>query len=158
MRAWRFPALRRNGPLRASEGRLEGVTVVLVEPTTYMNRSGTALAALHRAVPFEPAADLLVVVDDAALDVGRVRLRERGSSGGHNGLRSIEATLRSQEYARLRIGVGGAPAGVDLAEWVLSPFEPEDEQRIGELLPELVGCVRTWVLEGGAAAVRRCNR
>jgi peptidyl-tRNA hydrolase, PTH1 family len=102
--------------------------------------------------------ELLVIVDDAALDIGRVRLRVRGSSGGHNGLRSIEATLRTQEYARLRIGVGEAPAGVDLAAWVLSPFAAADEQRIDELLPELEPCVRTWVLEGGVAAAGRCNR
>jgi peptidyl-tRNA hydrolase, PTH1 family len=131
---------------------------VLVEPLTYMNRSGAALAALQRDVAFDPVTELLVIVDDAALDIGRVRLRVRGSSGGHNGLRSIEATLRTQEYARLRIGVGEAPAGVDLAAWVLSPFAAADEQRIDELLPELEPCVRTWVLEGGVAAAGRCNR
>jgi peptidyl-tRNA hydrolase, PTH1 family len=158
-RDWRFPRLERRGPLRMSGATLDGGRqVVLVQPLTYMNRSGIALAALHRALPFDPATDLLVVVDDVALDVGRVRLRAQGSSGGHNGLRSIEEALRSQTYARLRIGVGGSPPGVDLADWVLSPFEREDEQRIRALLPELADCARTWVHEGVDAAAGRCNR
>jgi peptidyl-tRNA hydrolase, PTH1 family len=157
--AWRFPTLRRSGPLRASEGRVDGETVLLVAPVTYMNRSGAALTALGRTQEFAPASELLVLVDDVALEPGRCRLRAQGSSGGHNGLKSVEAALRTQEYARLRIGVGAAPAGEDLAEWVLTPFDDaEDEQRVAELLPELVEVVRTWVVEGVEAAARRCNR
>jgi peptidyl-tRNA hydrolase, PTH1 family len=158
VRAWGFPPLERKGPLRVSAATLDDTPVALIQPLTYMNRSGVALAAVHRALPFEPATDLLVVVDDAALDVGRVRMRAQGSSGGHNGLRSVEATLRTQQYTRLRIGVGASPPGVELADWVLSPFEPEDEQRIRTLLPELVDCVRVWVHEGVEAATGRCNR
>jgi PTH1 family peptidyl-tRNA hydrolase len=107
---------------------------------------------------FEVATDLLVVVDDAALDVGRIRIRTRGSAGGHNGLRSIEASLRTQDYARLRIGVGGAPPGVDLADWVLDEFEEEEENEIRSLLPDLVEAVAVWVREGAEPAANRCNR
>jgi peptidyl-tRNA hydrolase, PTH1 family len=158
LQAWRFASLVRSGPLRTSAGRIDDREVLLVEPVTYMNRSGSALARLQRELPFDPASDLLVIVDDAALDVGRVRLRARGSSGGHNGLRSIEGALRTQEYARLRIGVGSAPPDVDLSDWVLSPFDTEDEERVRALLPELVDGVRTWIREGIEAAAVRCNR
>lgn len=156
--AWSYPPPRQYGPLQASEGVVGGVAVLLVEPLTYMNRSGQVLAALREVRAFEPASDLLVVVDDVALAPGRSRLRAHGSSGGHNGLRSVEAELGTREYARLRIGVGAAPEGADLADWVLSPFDAADAEVVRALLPELVECVTCWVQDGVAAAVGRCNR
>lgn len=156
---WRFEPFRRVGNAAATEGRIEEQRVRLLKPLTYMNRSGAALDRWLRAdVDFDPAQQLLVVVDDVALPVGRVRLRPQGSAGGHKGLLSIEAVLQSREYARLRIGVGGAPPDVDLADYVLSPFEPEDEQQIRELLPALGDAVRVWILEGTDAARRLLNR
>lgn len=123
-----------------------------------MNRSGAALAPLLSLDDFDISRDLLVVVDDVALDVGRVRFRPHGSAGGHNGLKSVEAVLRTRAYPRLRIGVGGPPPGADLADWVLSPFPPEDEERIVALLEELVAAVRVWLEEGIEAAMSRFNR
>jgi peptidyl-tRNA hydrolase, PTH1 family len=156
--AWSFPPPQQYGPLRASEGVVEGVPVALVEPLTYMNRSGQVLAALREVRAFDPASDLLVLVDDVALEPGRVRLRAQGSSGGHNGLKSIEAELGTRDYARLRIGVGAAPPGADLAAWVLSPFDEAEAALLGKLLPELVDGVTCWVREGVVAAAGRCNR
>ncbi len=155
---WGFPPFRRDGGVRTSDGRLGTEDVRLLEPLTYMNRSGAALAPLGLLTGFDFRSDLLVVVDDAALDVGRVRFRASGSSGGHNGLKSVEAALRSQEYPRLRIGVGQLPPGVDLADWVLSPFEPDDEERVRALLPELVDAIEVWIGEGIDAAANRYNR
>jgi peptidyl-tRNA hydrolase, PTH1 family len=155
---WRFPEFRRSGKAWVSEGRIGSSDVVLLEPLTWMNRSGAALAPLAAAPGFDPASDLLVVVDDTALDVGRVRLRGAGSSGGHNGLKSVEAALRSRDYARLRVGVGAPPPGVDLADWVLSPFDEADGQRVAELLPLLVDAVAAWVEDGPDAAASRYNR
>lgn len=155
---WRFPAWRREGRVRLAQGSVAGVPALLVKPLTYMNRSGGVLAPLADQPDFEVARDLLVVVDDAALDVGRVRFRARGSAGGHNGLRSVEASLRTQEYARLRIGVGGAPSDVDLADWVLDEFDEEEESGIRALLPELVEAVAVWVTEGLEPAANRFNR
>jgi peptidyl-tRNA hydrolase, PTH1 family len=132
--------------------------VLLVEPLTFMNRSGSALLPLVQQDGFDTGRDLLVVVDDTALEPGRVRVRARGSAGGHNGLRSIEALLATQEYARLRVGVGAPPPGADRADWVLSPFEEADRQIIVDLLPDLVDAVRTWVEDGVEAAANRCNR
>jgi PTH1 family peptidyl-tRNA hydrolase len=155
---WNLPPFRRAGPARVSEGSVAGETVRLLKPLTYMNRSGAALAPLGHQPGFDVARDLLVVVDDVAIDVGRVRFRSNGTSGGHNGLRSIEASLRSREYARLRIGVGPSPPGEDLADWVLAPFPPEDETRVREMLPELVDALRVWIEEGVDAAANRFNR
>lgn len=155
---WGFPAFRRHGPARSSEGQLGPEPVLLIEPLTYMNRSGAVLAPLGRLPDFDIRCDLLVVVDDAALDIGRIRFRSSGSSGGHNGLESVEAVMRSRDYARLRIGVGRPEPGVELRDWVLSAFEPEEEASIRALLPELVAAVELWVSQGVEPAANRFNR
>jgi len=158
-RAWGLPEFKREGIVRLSGGEVAGQDVVLVQPQTYMNRSGRALVPLLEQPDFEIARDLLVVVDDIALDVGRVRLRAAGSSGGHKGLKSVESTLRTQEYARLRIGVGQPPPGVDLVAWVLSEFEVEaEEQQVQQLVAELVPGLETWMTHGPLAAASRFNR
>jgi len=155
---WQFPAFRRDGRARSSEGRLDGTAVRLIKPMTYMNRSGAVLAPLAARPDFEVARDLLVVVDDTALDVGRVRMRPNGSAGGHNGLRSVEASLRTQEYARLRIGVGAAPPGVDRADWVLAEFDDADADVIHGLVSDVVDAVEVWIAEGVEQAANRFNR
>jgi PTH1 family peptidyl-tRNA hydrolase len=99
-----------------------------------------------------------VVVDDASLEVGRIRFRPDGSPGGHNGLKSVSGALQSNAYARLRIGVGKKPEGTDLSDWVLSPMAEEDEDVVVALLPELTKAVETWVAEGVEAAMSRFNR
>jgi PTH1 family peptidyl-tRNA hydrolase len=155
---WRIgPFEAQRGALVAS-GRLGGHGVVLAKPTTYMNRSGGPLLALLREGELDPPRDLLVVVDDAALDVGRVRMRPRGSAGGHNGLSSVIAALGSEEFTRLRIGVGKPPEGASMVDWVLSPMPPEEEDVVLGLLPQLSDGVRVWIEEGAEAAMRRINR
>jgi PTH1 family peptidyl-tRNA hydrolase len=155
---WDFGAFRQRGFAVAVDGTVNDHDVRLIKPTAYMNRSGWALAPLSTVPGFEPARDLLVVVDDAALDVGRVRLRPRGGAGGHNGLRSVSSTLGTDDYPRLRVGVGVAPAGADLAAWVLSPMTESDEEVVVRLLPELTRAVETWITEGIEAAMNRYNR
>jgi PTH1 family peptidyl-tRNA hydrolase len=123
-----------------------------------MNRSGAALAPLRSDASFNFERDLLVVVDDAALDVGRVRIRSSGSAGGHNGLKSVESALGTRDYARLRIGVGTVPPGEEMSDWVLEPMPREDEKVVVELLPTLVDAVRVWVEQGVVAAANRFNR
>ena len=135
-----------------------GRTLLLIKPRTYMNRSGLALTDLWRIDGFRVESDLLVVTDDANLDVGRVRFRPGGGAGGHNGLKSVSAVLGTTAYARLRIGVGIAPAGADLADWVLSPMPEEDEDRIVELLPALSEAIGVWAGDGVEAAMNRFNR
>lgn len=157
-REWGFDRFRRDGAALVSEGRIDGGPVRLVKPTTYMNRSGAALRPLLGDSQFNPATDLLVVVDDTALAVGRLRFRPSGSAGGHNGLKSIEATLRTREYPRLRIGIGEKPPGSDLADYVLAPFDEHDRIQVMELLPVAAEGVEVWIHEGIESAMQRFNR
>jgi len=146
---WGFPPFRRGERARVTEGEVDGVPVRVLKPTTYMNSSGAALASLRADPAFDPARDLLVLVDDFAIPTGTFRVRGEGSAGGHNGLKSIESALLSQQYARLRIGVGPLPEGVsDWSEYVLAPFTPEQREQVEAVMPQLVDAVTKWVKEG----------
>ncbi|HYT99816.1 MAG TPA: aminoacyl-tRNA hydrolase [Gemmatimonadales bacterium] len=146
---WELPSFRRGERARVSAGSVDGVPVRVLKPTTSMNRSGAALASLRADPAFNPTTDLLVLVDDFQIPCGTFRLRADGSSGGHNGLKSIEAALQSQAYARLRIGVGPLPEGAgDWSEYVLAPFTPEQVEQVETLMPQMVGAVTSWVREG----------
>lgn len=159
-RRWGVAEFRRDGPSRVAKVRTEeGEPVWLVKPQTYMNRSGAALAPLRGTPNFDPARQLLVLVDDVALEPGRFRLRASGSAGGHNGLKSIEAALRSRDYARLRIGVGTKPADWDdLADWVLSDFTTEDRAAVDQALDLMADAAESWLLDGIEPAMNRYNR
>ncbi|WP_420439117.1 aminoacyl-tRNA hydrolase [Candidatus Palauibacter sp.] len=137
--------------------------VEIHKPLTYMNRSGEALAALLAARPaaprLDPAADILVLVDDVALPAGRFRVRKRGSPGGHNGLASISASLDSDEYGRLRLGVGQPPDDrIDLAAWVLSRMSRAEEEEAVGAFPRAAEAVEYWLDHGVEAAMNRFNR
>jgi len=143
---WGFPPFRRGERARFTEGEVDGVPVRILKPTTHMNSSGAALASLRADPAFNPASDLLILVDDFQIPSGTFRLRGEGSSGGHNGLKSIEAALQSQAYARLRIGVGPLPEGMsDWSEYVLAPFDPEQLEQLETLQPELIAAVEQWL-------------
>ena len=138
---------------------MDGRAVRLLKPQTYMNRSGAALMPLLADPAFDPARDLLVLVDDVATDLGRFRLRGAGSSGGHNGLKSVEGALRRQDYARLRIGVGPVPPGTaDLADYVLDPFPREEREVLDGLLDTMGDAAACWTAEGIERAMTRFNR
>ena len=131
----------------------------LLKPQTYMNLSGAALAPYARRPFWSAAADVLVVVDEVALPLGSYRLRARGSAGGHNGLKSVQQALGTQEYGRLRVGIepaGGRIAG-DLADFVLAPFDAVERQTVVELLPTLANASELWVRQGIAAAMNQYN-
>jgi PTH1 family peptidyl-tRNA hydrolase len=123
-----------------------GVPVRILKPTTFMNRSGAALASLRAEPTFAPARDLLILVDDFQIPLGTFRLRPDGSAGGHNGLKSVEGALQSQQYARLRIGVGPLPQGTgDWADYVLNPFEPEEMEQLESVIPQMIDAVDKWL-------------
>jgi PTH1 family peptidyl-tRNA hydrolase len=156
---WQVGPFKRAERARQAEGTWDGRAVRVLKPQTYMNRSGAALAPLRALSGFDPATNLLVLSDDVALPVGRFRLRGAGSAGGHNGLKSIEAALQRQDYARLRIGVGPAPAGIDdLADFVLGPLEPDERRAIEDLLDPMSEAVESWLAEGIERAMTRFNR
>ena len=143
---WNLPPFRRAERARATEGTVSGVPVRILKPTTFMNRSGAALASLRAEPTFAPARDLLILVDDFQIPLGTFRLRNDGSAGGHNGLKSIESALQSQQYSRLRIGVGPLPEGTaDWADYVLAPFEPEELEQVEALMPQMIESVAQWL-------------
>ena len=127
-----------------------------------MNLSGQALKNYVRRPFWSATKDLLVVVDEVQLPVGRSRIRARGSAGGHNGLKSVEQALGSQEYARLRIGVGPSEErkGIykDLADFVLAPFARDEREDVLALLPGLLATTETWLKEGVEKAMNLHNR
>jgi PTH1 family peptidyl-tRNA hydrolase len=135
----------------------EGRRLWLCQPRTFMNLSGEtvgAVAAFYRLTPDR----VLIVLDDADLPLGRVRLRPNGSSGGHHGLESIEAHLGTREYPRLRIGIGRAePAARDLAGWVLSPFESGEQVLLEKVLDRVARQVECWWADGIGPAMNRFN-
>ena len=155
---WDLGPFERAGASLLADGVVDAHTVHLLKPVTYVNRSGAALAPYLDADDFRLREDLLVVADDVNLDVGRLRLRPGGGAGGHKGLRSIAAALGTGDYARLRIGVGVRPARVDLADWVLSPMDDDDEDAVVALLDELPAAARLWMNQGVEPAMNAYNR
>ena len=131
-----------------------------MKPQTYYNLGGAALRPFLRRPFWAPMSDLLVVCDDVALPVGRFRIRPKGSAGGSNGLKSIEQTLGTQEYPRLRIGTapadGERPAG-DLADFVLSPFDAVERREVLALFPRVALACEAVVLGGVVAAMNQFN-
>jgi peptidyl-tRNA hydrolase, PTH1 family len=143
---WQLPPFRRAERARATEGTVGGTSVRILKPTTFMNRSGAALASLRADPSFDARRDLLILVDDFQIPLGTFRFRPDGSAGGHNGLKSIEGALQSQQYARLRIGVGPLPDGTgDWADYVLAPFEPAQLEEVEALMPAMIEAVEKWL-------------
>lgn len=142
---------------RIAEGMIAGERVVLAKPFTYMNDSGQAVVGLCHWYKVNPAHNLLVIYDDFDLPFGTLRLRARGSAGTHNGMRSIIAQLGSQEFPRLRIGIGPLPPNWNVAKYVLSRFAPEQEQQLPEVCARAADAVEVVLREGLTAAMNRYN-
>jgi PTH1 family peptidyl-tRNA hydrolase len=136
--------------------RLGGEEVLLVKPLTFMNRSGLAVEALVAAQGAAPG-DVLAVVDDTALELGQLRVRERGSHGGHNGLRSLIETLGTEEFPRVRVGIRKGELPEDLAEYVLSDFPEEDVLVVQEMIGLAADAVECVLREGAGPAMNRFN-
>jgi len=139
-----------------ARARRVGPGVTLVKPLTFMNLSGAAVAELVRYFRVE-LADLLVVADDAALPLGRLRARPRGSDGGHNGIGSLIERLGTEEFARLRIGVGRGDPRRDLADHVLARFEPDEGPAVEETIVRAADAAELFVDEGIDAVMNRYN-
>lgn len=146
------------GATVATKGEVAGTDVEVAKPMAYMNRSGQLLPDLLAQAGADPKDDLLVLVDDVALPPGRFRVRGGGSSGGHNGLASVEQALGSRDYARLRIGVGSPEdEDVDLAAWVLAAPRPTDETAVLDEFSSMAEAVECWLAEGVDSAMNRFN-
>jgi len=134
----------------------EDIRLLLLKPMTYMNRSGFSVVEAVHYYRIEPHRDLLIVVDEVALDVGDIRLRPKGSPGGHNGLADIERALATDNYPRLRIGIG--PRGViPQVDYVLGRFTEEQLQPLDDALERSADACEVWAREGIDAAMNRFN-
>jgi PTH1 family peptidyl-tRNA hydrolase len=142
---------------RLAEARRGGCRCWLVQPLTYMNRSGEAVGGLFRYYRLSPE-QLLVVVDDADLPVGELRLRPQGGSGGHHGLESVAECVGTQVYPRLRLGIGRRPAdGREITGHVLGRFEPDEAVIFDRVLERAVEAVTCWLSAGLGMAMNRFN-
>ena len=146
-----------SAPADALMTRWRAAGALLAKPLTFMNLSGQAVGELLRFFKID-LADLLIVVDDVNLDLGRLRARAAGSAGGHNGLKSVMAHLGTEEFARLRIGVGRGDGRRDLADHVLATFEPDERTVVAGTVDRTADAVELFVAEGIAAVMNRFNR
>jgi PTH1 family peptidyl-tRNA hydrolase len=142
--------------MRSASIRLRDAHGLIVEPLTYMNLSGDALAPLMLSEQLPPSR-LLVVCDDIALPLGQIRVRASGSDGGHNGLKSIIERLNTLDFPRLRMGCGPVPPRVDAAEFVLAEFLPEEEAAVEAMIKESVACCESWAYDGIGRAMSKFN-
>ena len=139
-------------------GRIAGEEVMLIKPLTYMNLSGNAVLEIKKKKDISHE-EMLVIIDDISLLLGKIRLRPNGSSGGHKGLRSIIERLNTDEFPRLRVGIGSKESkGVgDLSNYVLAPFKRSERRILKDLMKRSSMCVETWVREGAETAMSGYN-
>lgn len=131
--------------------------VILLKPMTFMNLSGRSVAAAAHFFKIEPA-DILVIYDDMDLPPGKLRMREKGSAGGHNGMKStIQELGGTQEFPRLRIGIGRPAPGWQVIDWVLAPFSQDDAASISQVLPKAVEAIEAFLTEGTLKAMSKFN-
>lgn len=139
------------------QAELEGRKLILLKPTTYMNLSGQSVAAAAKFYKIPPE-HILVMFDDISLDPGRLRVRKNGSAGGHNGVKSIISSIGSQEFPRIKIGVGAKPhPDYDLADWVLSVFPYDQREAMAETYRRAAQAAITLITQGPDAAANLFN-
>ena len=135
---------------------IEGKKVMLIKPTTYMNSSGEAVreAAAFYKIPPEKT---IIIFDDISLDVGKMRIRRKGSDGGHNGIKSIIYLTGSDQFPRIKVGVGNKPPRMDLADYVLGRFPREERGLMEDAFKEAAEAVEVMIQEGAGTAMNRFN-
>ena len=139
------------------KGAIEGQRVILAKPVTYMNLSGEAVRAISDYYKI-PSEDIIIIFDDTTLDVGRMRIRKKGSAGGHNGIKSIIAHLGTMEFPRIKIGIGAKREGQDLADYVLSRFPKEEKEALGQVLEDVKKAVALMVWDDIEEAMNQYNK
>ena len=140
------------------KGAIGGEKVLLLKPLTYMNLSGESIAEAVRFYKLDAATQLIVISDDISLDVGQLRMRKKGSAGGHNGLKNIIAHLGSEEFMRIKIGVGDKPAGGDLVDYVLGSFNRQEKETLAGTKKNAVLAIETIISDGIDKAMNLCNQ
>ena len=137
------------------KGVIEGEKVLLVKPQTYMNLSGESIAEILNYYKVDAEEDFLVVFDDISLAPGNIRIRKKGSAGGHNGIKNIIAMTGTQNFKRIKVGVGEKPKGWDLADYVLGRFPDEDRKKVNDAIEDAIGAV-SMILRGETDQAMNC--
>ena len=139
-------------------GVIEGQKVLLLKPQTYMNLSGNSIGEAVNFYKLDPATEVIVIYDDIALEPGYIRVRKKGSAGGHNGIKNIIAHLGTQEFQRIRVGVGEKPKDYDLAAYVLGHFAAEDRKKVEEAIAQAADAVELMVQDRADEAMNLYNK
>lgn len=140
------------------KGMIAGQKVILAKPQTYMNLSGESIRSLADFYKIDVTEELIVIFDDVSLDVGQIRIRAKGSAGGHNGVKNIIAHLGTQVFCRIKVGVGEKPKGRDLADHVLGKIGKADREQVGESIENAVKAAVMMLSGETAAAMNEFNR
>ena len=140
------------------KGRIEGEPVILIKPLTYMNLSGEAIQQFVHYYKIDPAKELIVIYDDIDLEPGQIRIREKGSAGSHNGMKSILQNLSTDTFARVRVGIGAKPENWDLADYVLSRPTSDERARIDDAIRDAADAVALIVRGEIDTAMSRFNK
>lgn len=152
-------ALKKESGIQAlsGKGRIDGQEVLLAEPLTFMNLSGTAVKALLKKY-HAGLEELLVICDDVDLELGRMKIKPAGSSGGHRGLKSIIDSVGGRDFCRLRIGIDRPDGCIDTAEYVLSDFTKKEKEALKAIIDKTTECCRIWVSQGPVESMNVFNR
>lgn len=140
------------------KGVIEGNKVILVKPQTFMNLSGECLREVCDYYKVDPESEVIVIYDDITLDVGGIRVRKKGSAGGHNGMKSIISHLGTEGFMRIRVGIGEKPARMDLADWVLGHFPESDKENLKSGINDAVDAMNLLMKDEVDEAMNRYNR
>ncbi len=140
------------------KGYIAGQKVVLVKPQTYMNLSGESIRDVIDFYKVDEKSELIVISDDVSLDVGRIRIRKKGSAGGHNGLKNIMKHLGHDEFIRMRMGVGEKPSGYDLADYVLGHFTQKEREVMDAGIQNAAAAIEIMITQGPEAAMNLYNK
>lgn len=140
------------------KGMIAGEKVLAVKPLTYMNLSGESLRECVNYYKLDPETQMIVIYDDIDLEPGQIRIRKKGSAGGHNGIKSIIAQLGTQNFYRIKVGVGAKPKGWDLADYVLGRFSSDERIAVDKAIEEAADAVEMILKDGIEAAMNHYNR
>lgn len=140
------------------KGFVAGQKCILAKPQTFMNLSGESVRELLDYYKVDETCELIVISDDVSLDVGQIRVRKKGSAGGHNGLKNIIAQLNHDSFIRVKMGVGEKPQGFDLADYVLGHFTSQERKVMDEAAARAADAIRTIIAQGPDAAMNDFNR
>lgn len=140
------------------KGMIAGEKVLAVKPLTYMNLSGESLRECVNYYKLDPETEMIVIYDDIDLEPGQIRIRKKGSAGGHNGIKSIISQLGTQNFYRIKVGVGAKPKGWDLADYVLGRFSAEERIAVDKAIEDAADAVEMILKDGIEAAMNHYNR